>query len=231
MSLQGGAFKDDPLARKMRPWVIGLVLGLSLVIFWHQRAGPSRKVTSTLANPSDGRGAALCSSTTLAFGQPTRRISTQGALGVLNEVFEHLMQMPTQSQPSNSAALPASNLETLIVVAGNWYDRGKAPKIGELAAQYPGCTILLAGGRAERLTSSRSLQLGGEPLELREVLLGSGQVAASQLVLWTGSRVTTHNIMIWKHFVEQVRPGLRGGALFSSCGSMQVCALLSGSRV
>jgi len=97
-----------------------------------------------------------------------------------------------------------------IFISCNWYDKGKAPLVYELAARFPSITIILSGGRAERLTSKRSESLGGEPFEMREHLLDYAKsineepIKLSRIVIYNGGRVTTHNIDFLLNYCKQV---------------------------
>ncbi|EOD39963.1 hypothetical protein EMIHUDRAFT_108728 [Emiliania huxleyi CCMP1516] len=93
----------------------------------------------------------------------------------------------------------------LLAVSGNWYDvLHKAPVLARLAAAAPSADLFLAGGRRERLTSAEAAAEGGEPLLLGRTLAVLG-VARSRLVVWSGSRVTNHNLRALLHYAKQRR--------------------------
>ncbi|KAL1524865.1 hypothetical protein AB1Y20_019745 [Prymnesium parvum] len=94
---------------------------------------------------------------------------------------------------------------TIIAVCGNWYDLPhKAAEVALAARALPSSEVLLTGGRAERLTPSAAVQLGGEPVLLhRELHLRYG-ISPSRMILWTGSRVTTHNLRVVLHYAKQL---------------------------
>jgi len=81
--------------------------------------------------------------------------------------------------------------------------QSKAVEVLRLLSELTKSNAVLSGGRAERLTTVRSVALGGEPLELRELLIAEG-VSPTRLVLYTGSRVTTHNINLFRHYLNQI---------------------------
>ena len=104
---------------------------------------------------------------------------------------------------------PANRSKTfapdVIAISGNWYDGAhKLAPLVRAATQWPSATLLLTGGRAERLTSPAAVQAGGEPLLLRSQLLARG-VVASRLVVWSGSRITVHNLQAMLAYVRQKR--------------------------
>ena len=93
----------------------------------------------------------------------------------------------------------------LLAVSGNWYDvLHKAPVLARLAAAAPSADLFLSGGRRERLTSAEAAAEGGEPLLLGRTLAVLG-VARSRLVVWSGSRVTNHNLRALLHYAKQRR--------------------------
>ena len=59
----------------------------------------------------------------------------------------------------------------IFAVCGNWYDvPHKASVMASAAKQRPSATLLLTGGRAERLTPPEAVKQGGEPLLLQNHL-------------------------------------------------------------
>lgn len=93
----------------------------------------------------------------------------------------------------------------VIAVAGNWYDCvHKAPKLGRLHKQRPEADLLLTGGREERLTPLEAAELGGEPILLQRTLSTQQHVDPRRMILWTGSRVTNHNIQAMLQYAKQV---------------------------
>jgi len=104
--------------------------------------------------------------------------------------------------------LPEPKGNELLFVSGNWYDRGKANKLAELARHYSDARIVLAGGFG-RLSSQRSEELGAEALEMREFLMNYG-ISPKRMVLYTGGRQTGDNIdflLYWKKIIfENKKP-------------------------
>ena len=84
----------------------------------------------------------------------------------------------------------------VLTVAGNWYDGPhKAIALARAAEHRPTATILLTGGRNERLTPPEAVALGGEPMLLQSILSGPiHNISRSRMVIYTGSRITNHNL-------------------------------------
>lgn len=83
----------------------------------------------------------------------------------------------------------------IIAVAGNWYDvPHKAMRLARAARNRPQATLLLTGGRAERLTPPEAVALGGEPMLLQSVLSENHGIEKKRMVVYTGSRITNHNL-------------------------------------
>ena len=96
-----------------------------------------------------------------------------------------------------------SNL--ILATSGNWYDiPHKAEALARIAHQVSTSELFLTGGRAERLTSAAAEAAGGEPLLLRQHLLGLS-VPSGRVVIWNGSRVTTHNLRAMLLYCKQRR--------------------------
>jgi hypothetical protein len=90
--------------------------------------------------------------------------------------------------------IPAGFDAEVLAVCGNWYDVShKASALARVAHRRSSATLLLTGGRDERLTPPEAVELGGEPLALREALKLKG-VDFKRMVLYTGSRITNHNL-------------------------------------
>ena len=94
----------------------------------------------------------------------------------------------------------------LLAVCGNWYDvPHKAQALASAISANPDAEILLTGGRDERLTSPKAVEMGGEPLELRAALHERHGVPLRRISLWTGSRVTNHNLLSMLGYAKQLR--------------------------
>ena len=94
---------------------------------------------------------------------------------------------------------------SVVAVCGNWYDvPHKAKEVAAAARRLPGADILLTGGRKERLTPASAVELGGEPMLLQRELQEQYAVSPSRMVIWTGSRVTTHNLRTILHYTKQL---------------------------
>eukprot|EP00242_Pyramimonas_sp_CCMP2087_P009583 CAMPEP_0198217796 /NCGR_PEP_ID=MMETSP1445-20131203/65854_1 /TAXON_ID=36898 /ORGANISM="Pyramimonas sp., Strain CCMP2087" /LENGTH=147 /DNA_ID=CAMNT_0043894607 /DNA_START=447 /DNA_END=887 /DNA_ORIENTATION=+ len=93
----------------------------------------------------------------------------------------------------------------VIFVSGNWYDKHKVPEVVALTKRFPEAVVLLTGG-VGRLTDSRSRELGGESLHMREMLIAAG-VPSNRMVIYTGGRVTTHNLQLLAHFLKETVEG------------------------
>jgi len=95
--------------------------------------------------------------------------------------------------------------ETVLGVCGNWYDvPHKALVLARLAAMHPAADLLLMGGREERLTPADAVEAGGEPLLLQRVLSAQFGLHPRRTVVYTGSRVTNHNLRAILHYAKQV---------------------------
>ena len=86
-----------------------------------------------------------------------------------------------------------SCVATALVPAAGYDVPHKAPFLTRAALRRPAATLLLTGGRDERLTPPEAVELGGEPLLLRRVLQHQG-VAPRRMVVYSGSRVTNDNL-------------------------------------
>eukprot|EP00930_Biecheleria_cincta_P072065 TRINITY_DN59504_c0_g1_i1.p1 TRINITY_DN59504_c0_g1~~TRINITY_DN59504_c0_g1_i1.p1 ORF type:complete len:320 (+),score=46.11 TRINITY_DN59504_c0_g1_i1:47-1006(+) len=96
--------------------------------------------------------------------------------------------------------------DDIIAVCGNWYDvLHKAPALAYLASEASHTDILLTGGRAERLTPASAEAVGGEPLLLQNVLTSQFGINPNRVILYTGSRVTNHNLRAMLHYAKQVQ--------------------------
>ena len=85
--------------------------------------------------------------------------------------------------------------QRIFAVAGNWYDiPHKASELSRAARRRPACTLLLTGGRAERLTPPEAVRLGGEPMQLQSVLHNQYGVEPRRMVVYSGSRITNDNL-------------------------------------
>ena len=60
--------------------------------------------------------------------------------------------------------------------------------------------------QAERLTTLRAEAAGGEPFEMLDVLQRRFNISNRRVIVWTGSRVTTHNLRILLHYVKVAKP-------------------------
>ena len=113
-------------------------------------------------------------------------------------LLDKVMSFLATPVPLPVAAPIASHDETVqsvIAVSGNWYDvASKAPVIARIVQRRPRTTILLTGGRNERLTPPSAVELGGEPLLLQSELYQRYNVSRSSMVLYSGSRITNHNL-------------------------------------
>ena len=97
----------------------------------------------------------------------------------------------------------ATDNAQLVAVCGNWYD---LPHKAHVLARTPKTTeLLLAGGRAERLTSADAERVGGEPLLLQRRLVEKYGVDVRRTIVWSGSRVTNHNLLAALAYAKQVR--------------------------
>lgn len=116
--------------------------------------------------------------------------------------LDHLMLFlalsPFDRPPAHSSA------QKVLAVCGNWYDLPhKAALLATQAAADLDAVILLVGGRAERLTPLEAEAVGGEPLLLQHTLASEFGLPPRRSVIYTGSRVTTHNLMAMLHYAKQ----------------------------
>jgi hypothetical protein len=119
-------------------------------------------------------------------------------LRALDKLLGFLSDPAPYFQPGN-----ASDNAQLVAVCGNWYD---LPHKAQILARTPKTTeLLLAGGRAERLTSADAERVGGEPLLLQRRLVEKYGVDVRRTIVWSGSRVTNHNLLAALAYAKQVR--------------------------
>ena len=91
----------------------------------------------------------------------------------------------------------------IFAVCGNWYDvPHKASVMASAAKQRPSATLLLTGGRAERLTPPEAVKQGGEPLLLQNHLHQQYGLPKSRMAVYSGSRITNHNLLAMLMFAE-----------------------------
>ena len=90
----------------------------------------------------------------------------------------------------------------------------KASEISRATEFLTKADVLLTGGRVERLTPIEAVEVGGEPMLLQRELSQRYDVSPSQMVLWTGSRVTTHNLRAMLHYAKQLLEFRRRPARF-----------------
>mmetsp|Transcript_25655 Transcript_25655/g.58371 ORF Transcript_25655/g.58371 Transcript_25655/m.58371 type:complete len:316 (-) Transcript_25655:334-1281(-) len=108
--------------------------------------------------------------------------------------------------PTRCVLLEKGSPSACALWPGNWYDiPHKASVLKRALAALPHADLLLTGGRAERLTPTQAVAMGGEPLLLRQALIDSYRLDPGRMVLWTGSRVTTHNLRAMLHYSRQLR--------------------------
>lgn len=89
-------------------------------------------------------------------------------------------------------------------VSGNWYDvPHKANVLAGIVRVQPEVTLLLTGGRDERLTLPSATALGGEPLSLQQELHERHRIPRARMVLYTGSRITNHNLLAMLFYAKQ----------------------------
>lgn len=94
---------------------------------------------------------------------------------------------------------------SVMAVCGNWYDLPhKAEVLAAAAAAQPDADILLCGGRAERLTPAAAVDVGGEPILLQRALWERHELHPRRVAVYTGSRVTNHNLRAMVHYAKQV---------------------------
>jgi hypothetical protein len=114
--------------------------------------------------------------------------------------LDSVMRFLADPSPYFPVAPPAPRvgmrrLQTLFAVCGNWYDTThKARALAKAANHRPQSTLLLTGGRKERLTPPEAVALGGEPMLLQSVLALRYNISRTRMVLYTGSRITNHNL-------------------------------------
>ena len=96
-------------------------------------------------------------------------------------------------------------MSNVLAVCGNWYDAThKADELIKAARRRPQATLLLTGGRAERLTPPEAVALGGEPMLLQSILKQRG-IEPRRMVLYTGSRITNHNLRAMLMYAQSVQ--------------------------
>jgi len=97
----------------------------------------------------------------------------------------------------------------VMFVSCNWYDKGKIKKIVEFSKRFPNSKIVITGGLG-RLSSSKAQQLGGEALEIRELLLAEiaehnyskENTFASRLAIVTGLKTTGDNVQMLLKMID-----------------------------
>lgn len=95
--------------------------------------------------------------------------------------------------------------ELVVAVCGNWYDvPHKAPVLHKAASLQSSADLLLTGGRSERLTPMDAVEAGGEPLLLQKTLCSQYGIPSKRIVIYSGSRVTNHNLCAMLHYAKQV---------------------------
>jgi len=146
---------------------------------------------SALASASATLPSATHSSTS-ATTLPSADVAT------LNE----LMRVLSSPSPFFDTKSPFMGRHHVIAVCGNWYDVvHKASFIQRLANHRPTSTIMLTGGRDERLTPPEAVALGGEPMLLQSEL-ALRNISRARMVLYTGSRITNHNLQAMLMFAQ-----------------------------
>ena len=182
--------------------------GAALDITYQAHPGPRRPVAVRTVAGMSGMHvcAVIVAAATSATAAHQASLSSDD-VDILDRVVSHLRS----PSPWFHAAAPSpadwrsAGLHPVVAVCGNWYDGiHKASLLARAAADLSDADLLLTGGRAERLTPAEAIEAGGEPVLLQQQLRGLG-VAASRLVLWTGSRVTTHNLLAAMHYAKQYR--------------------------
>ena len=121
-------------------------------------------------------------------------------------VFDELIATLGSAHPwfPHVDTLTASDQSLVVATCGNWYDLQKAQPLARIARGHPSSELLLTGGREERLTSAAAADAGGESLLLHRHLLKLG-VDARRMIVWTGSRVTNHNLRVILGYAKQLR--------------------------
>ena len=114
--------------------------------------------------------------------------------------------LSTSSPFFPSAPLPNEAGVTVAAVCGNWYDvPSKMPILAEMARTSPSLTLLLSGGRDERLTLPEAKELGGEPLYLQAKLFRTYGIERSRQLIWSGARITNHNLRAMLFYAKQTQ--------------------------
>lgn len=96
------------------------------------------------------------------------------------------------------------DVQDVVVVCGNWYDPHKAPLLAQMLAQHPESELLLTGGVRGRLTSRDAELAGGEPILLHSTLKSHFGADPSKMFVYSGSRVTNHNLRSILNYARQV---------------------------
>ena len=109
----------------------------------------------------------------------------------------------SSSFPIEASEGGSSGNRTVAAVCGNWYDVvHKAAPLLRLASNLSKMELVLTGGRKERLTSAEAAAVGGEPMLLQRHLVSLG-LPIERSVVWSGSRVTSHNLNAILLYVKQ----------------------------
>ena len=154
-----------------------------------------------------------------SWSRRRRRGGAQGAAWLSPDdtrVLDDLIRFLATSAPFFQSGIGSSNFPPcdipclrVATVSGNWYDLAhKASSLADLlhapsASTSNDVILLLTGGRAERLTLPDATVVGGEPLLLQEYMHKAFGVAKARMVLYSGSRITNHNLMAMLHFAKQ----------------------------
>ena len=119
-------------------------------------------------------------------------------------LFLFLCNVPPYVSPTKTQSVRSTNTEDvpLLFVSGNWYDDAKAEAVALWSKAHAQSKILLTGGIG-RLTLPQIAQVGGEPIGLRETLIHKYNVDPQQILLYSGSSVTTHNVRALIFYLEQ----------------------------
>ena len=121
----------------------------------------------------------------------------------LDRLMLFLASTALLSLPKHHADRP---VQEALCVLGSWYDvPHKAEPLSKAAISNPEALLLLVGGRAERLTPLEAEAVGGEPLLLLRTLASEFGVPLRRPIVYTGSRVTTHNLKMLLHYAKQHR--------------------------
>ena len=119
--------------------------------------------------------------------------------------LDSLMGWLASPRPFFTAGLHPRRHVNVLAVCGNWYDAThKADELIKAARRRPQATLLLTGGRAERLTPPEAVTLGGEPMLLQSILKQRG-IEPRRMVLYTGSRITNHNLRAMLMYAQSVQ--------------------------